>query len=277
MGRNVKSGAWLRLAPGVWAVSSAPPIWERQLSAAVLSRPRAIVGGQAAAAIHRIGGFTKPRPVIIVPRTGNARSPLARVIRSAFFRTIEVERLSGFLVTSPAETLLALAAVLDQTRLEAIVDECFLTGKVTLVQMERIYDRIAGARIRGSATLRDLIEDRHPNHYGVDSTYLERLLEKLLADPRIPVWRREYPIAINGHPARLDAFIEEWAMNIEADGRRWHARMQALDNDHLRDAALAAQGIQVVRLSYAMLKEDPEGCLEKILAAGAHRRASRSA
>lgn len=275
--RRIAVGSWVTIAPGVYAVASSPPSWERQLSAAVLSRPRAIVGGPAAAALQGIAGFGKARPVIIVPRTGNARSPIARVIRSAFFKTIETERLSGFSVTTVAETVLTLAGDLTYERLDSLVDDCLLTGKLRLDDFEPIYERISGGRVAGSGRLREIIDYRSSDGFEIDSTYLERLLERVLSDPRIPAAIREYPTTINGRPARLDAFIEEWAMDIEADGRRWHARLKDNERDRARDNALAMQGIQVIRLTYDKLKNDPTGCVETVLGAGVHRGPALSA
>lgn len=36
---RVDSGAWIRLAQGVYALASAPPKWERQMAAALLTKP----------------------------------------------------------------------------------------------------------------------------------------------------------------------------------------------------------------------------------------------
>lgn len=42
---RVTDGAWVRLAPSVYALASAPPKWERQMAAALLSRQGAIAAG----------------------------------------------------------------------------------------------------------------------------------------------------------------------------------------------------------------------------------------
>ncbi len=269
--RRLANGAWVTMAPGVYAVASSPPSWERQLSAAILSRPRAIVGGRSAATLHDFPGFPKSRPVIIVPRSGNARSPISRVIRSAFFKTIDTQRLSGFVATTAAETILTLASDLSYERLDSLVDDCLLTGKMRLDDFEPIYERISEGRVPGSGRLRLIVQNRSSDEFEVDSTYLERLLERVLTDPRIPESIREYPVSIEGKPSRVDAFIGLWDLAIEADSRRWHARLRDNEVDRARDNALAAQGIQVIRLTYEKLKNEPAGCIETILAVGAYR------
>lgn len=46
---RVESGAWVRLAPSVYVLASAPPKWERQMAAALLTKPDSIVAGRSAA------------------------------------------------------------------------------------------------------------------------------------------------------------------------------------------------------------------------------------
>ena len=247
------------------------------MSAAVLSRPRATVAGRSAAFLHGIDGFGLSRPVIMIPSSGNARSPIARVIRSKFFDRVATERVEGFLTTTPAETLLTLAAELRQRALEDALDDMILTGKARLGDFDPIFDRILGARQAGAGRLGRALEARRPGAYDVDATYLERMLHGVLADPAVPEWTTEYPISINGTPGRVDVFIAVWALAVEADSRRWHARQRDQESDRIRDNALAAQGIQVLRFTYSMLKEHPERCLATLLAVGAHRSAlSRS-
>lgn len=65
---RLASGAWIRLAPSVFAMASAPPKWERQMAAALLSRDGSIAAGASAAFLHEFEGFTAGRPVIMVQR-----------------------------------------------------------------------------------------------------------------------------------------------------------------------------------------------------------------
>jgi very-short-patch-repair endonuclease len=273
--RRVESRAWVRLSPGVYALASAPPVWERQLSAAVLSRPRAYVAGASAAYLHRFSGFSTQRPVIMVPRSGNARSPIARVIRSTFFFTVRVARRRGFLTTTPAESLLTVAADMGTDAVSSLLDDCLLRGILQLNDFEPIFDRISGARLAGAARLRRSVEERLPDVFDVDSSYLERHLEQLLRDDRVPVWSREHPFTIEGRRSRVDVFIPDWLLVVEADSRRWHARQADFELDRARDNELAGRGIQVLRFTYVMLTRDPQGCLATLLETGSHRRAIR--
>ena len=72
---------------------------------------------------------------------------------------------------------------------------------------------------------------------------------------------------------RVDVYIPGWRLVIEADGRNWHARVEDFEEDRRRDNELAMKGIQVIRLTYRMLKSDLEGCLDTIRTIGRVRSA----
>ena len=271
--RRVVSGAWQQLDYRVFALSSAAATWERQLWVALLSRPRAVVGGRTAASLHGFRGFPHTKPTIIVPGSGNARSTIARVIRSEHFDELDVVQVRGFPMTSIAETLLTLAGELSLPRFEETLDDLLLSGRVGIDLLVPLVEREAGRRRRGILSFRDLVIDRLPDAPSRDSSYLERLLERLLRKAVIPEWHREHPFTLSGQTARVDVFIPPWALVIEVDGRNWHARVAAFETDRSRDNELAARGIQVLRFTYRMITADPAGCLETIASVGRVRSA----
>lgn len=271
--RRLASGDWHQLDYRVFAVASAAATWERQLWVALLSRPQAIAGGSTAACLHGFRGFPKAKPVIVVPGSSNARSAVARVIRAEHFDELECVHVAGFPLTSRAETLLTLAGEMSAMRLEGVLDEQLLAGKVDVDQLQVILTREKERRRRGIARFRDLVEQRLPQAKSRDSSYLERMLERLLSEASLPQWIREHPFLLSGRPSRVDVYIESWRLVVEADGRNWHARVRDFEEDRRRDNELATRGIQVIRLTYSMLKFDPQGCLDTILSVGRVRSA----
>jgi len=154
------SGAWVRLDSGIYALASSPPRWERQLAAAVLSRPASIVAGRSAAYLHRFEGFNQGRPVVMVPFDGNGRSPIARIIRSRHFSTITTIRVGAFPVTTPSETIVSLAGELDPDHMEQLVDQCLAARSVDAETLMATIDKRSG--VRGIARLRKVTEERMP-------------------------------------------------------------------------------------------------------------------
>jgi hypothetical protein len=262
--RRRESGAWIRLAPTVYAVASAPPKWERKVAVAVLSRPKALVGGSTAAYLHGFHGIRRKKPLIVVPETANARSDVARVVRHRRFDEIRTERVDAFQVTSVAETVVLLSRELDDLAFESTFDSLLISRRLLLSELEEVLARESESRLPGLSRVRDMAADRSPYAPTVDGSYLEGLLESLFRRAGVSGWTREFPFSIRGRPARVDFFFPTPLLVIEADGRSWHMRSQDFELDRLRDNELAERGIQVVRLTYKMLDRQPERCIATV-------------
>jgi very-short-patch-repair endonuclease len=191
---------------------------------------------------------------------------LARVFESDQFDRIAVARIEGLPVTTMPETILTLARDVDAEVLTSLFDDVLLSGKLDLKAMSAVIDREAGRRTPGTPLLRRLTSSRMASAPSQSSSYLERLLEIVLHDPRLPWWTREYPFSLDGLASRVDFYVPSARVVIEGDGRNWHAKWQAFESDRRRDNALAARGIQVLRFTFEMLKSEPEKCLEQTIA-----------
>ena len=269
--RRLESGAWMRVVAEVYVLTSSPPRWERQVAAAILSRREAIVSGTTAAVLHGYEGFRPGRPEITVPDGVSSRSPVARVVRSRWFDEISTTRLSGFRVASEAETILALAGRLTVAQLESLLDDRVTAGKVEVDDFEVIRRRVAGGRVRGSARLFPLLDERAVNAWEPPGNQLERYLDLLTDDPRIPSVSRQHPFRLADRDSIVDRFIARWRLILEADGRRWHTRRADFERDRQRDNAAAAQGLAVLRFTWRMLTQDMEGCRRILMETGAAR------
>lgn len=269
---RVQNGAWVRLAPAVYALASAPPKWERQLAAALLTREGSIAAGRSAAYLHEFPGIGPGRPVIMVGPGGNARSPLATVIRSRHFDGVGRVRRRGFIVTDEAQTIMTLASGLDEGRLEALVDYVVARKSCTVDELARIIAANDGAR--GVARLRPIVAYRLPDAYQPPTSELERLLYPVLDDPRLPSFTRQMPMSYQQVEATVDACINVWRLIVEGDGRRWHTRRADMERDRLRDNEAVAHGYGVLRFTYEMLRDAPEKVIDTLLRAGQARQAS---
>jgi very-short-patch-repair endonuclease len=203
---------------------------------------------------------------------GNARSPLAAVIRSHHLDEVGRVRRRGFIVTDEAETVMALAAQLDDRRLEALVDNLLARGSSTVDEFARVVAANVGAR--GVAQLRPIVQYRLPDAYQPPTSELERLLYPILDDPRLPSYTRQVPMSYQQVDATVDAYINLWALIVEGDGRRWHTRRADMERDRLRDNEAVAHGRAVLRFTYEMLRDNPEQVIDTILRTGRTRQAS---
>lgn len=265
---RLETSIWLRIVTGVYASSSSTPTWERQLHAAVLSHPGCLVAGRSAGRLHRMEGYRKSRPEILVPFDGNGRSPIARVIRSRNFESISTQVVSGFLTTTIAETILTLSLRIYPSMIERIVDRELAAGRLAVHDFDPILQRLEYAKQPGLGSLRRIVGARIDTAYQPPTSELEAHLYKLLDSPHLPPHRRQLPISFDNVTATVDAYVPAWRLIIEADGRRWHTRQADFERDRARDNAAAAAGFGVVRFDYRMLTEDPKGCLQTLLEAG---------
>lgn len=266
---RLASGAWIRLGPAVYALASAPPKWERQMAAALLTKREAIVTGRAAAYLHRFDGFQASKPVIMIDRSQNAVSPLARVIRSGRFESVRTVKRRGFTVTDEAETVMTLARDLSPTRLEGVVDWVLARKSCSIADLARVVD--LSGHVPGVARLRPVVDYRLPDGYQPPTSELERLLFPLLDDPRVPPYTRQMPMRYQRLDATVDAYVPIWCLIVEGDGRRWHTRRADFERDRLRDNEAIAHGYAVLRFSYAMLRDHPAECLDTLLRTGRAR------
>ena len=269
--RAIDDGTWIRLQKGVYAASSAPATWQRQVQAAYLSRPEVHLAGRTAAHLHGFTGVRRSKPEILVPFAGNARSPLARVIRSRHFELITTRAHGGMTITTIPETLLTLSFSSPAALVERWVDDLLASHKLEASEFDPIFARLTNARMRGLRSLRQIVLARDRDSYQPPATELERLLYKMLDSEKLPEYRRQVPFEFEQVDATVDAYVEEWQMIVEGDGRRWHTREADFERDRRRDNAAAAAGIQVIRFTYRMLKSNPDSCIATLLAAGSHR------
>jgi very-short-patch-repair endonuclease len=268
---RVQTGAWIRMAPAVYALASAPPKWERQMAAALLTREGSIVAGRSAAFLHEFEGFGPSRPVIMVGPDGDARSPLARVIRSQRFSGVGRVRRRGFVVTDEAETILTLSADTDLDRLEALIDYALARRSIDIEQLAWVVSQNPGAR--GVAGLRRLVAWRLPDAYQPPTTELERLLYRILDDDRLPDYTRQMPMSFQRVDATVDGYVSAWRLIVEGDGRRWHTRRADQERDRLRDNEAVAHGYAVLRFGYEILRNAPEQVIDTIRRTGRVRQA----
>ena len=266
--RRVNSGAWLRLAPGVYALAGNPATWHRQLKAAELSVAGSAVCGRAAAALHRLTGFRPSRPELVVPRTGSARNVLAVVRRYQPGRTTKVD---GIAVVTAAQALVDAASSVPERRLARALDDLVVADPA---QLDLVRARFLAARGRpGLGELGRLLAERGDGHVPSESE-LEDVVRAVVSAPRLPpvLWQAPLPWA-RGGPQRVDGLIEPWRLIVEADGRRWHTRVADFERVHARDLTALRHGYLVARFTWSQLTNRPGDCVAALLEIGRARTA----
>ena len=255
----------------MYTPASATDTWKRQLSAALATHPGSIVGGKSAALLHGFPNFNPTRPELLAAFGANARSAIARIIRSRHFDLVARTNRQGFDCTTPAETILTLSLRLPPNQIERIVDNELAAKRLSVDAFDPILDRLRFARQPGLKSLRRIVGSRADQAYQPPTSELEKLLYGLLDHDEIPAYERQLPIAYSKLKATVDAYIHDWRAIVEADGRRWHTREADFVRDRERDNAALAAGLVVVRFTWHQLRYEPNLVLRTLIDIGKQR------
>jgi very-short-patch-repair endonuclease len=250
--RRVRSGRWLRCAPGVYFADDRPFTDAARIRAAVWAcGRRATASGLAASWWHGITRFVPEIVEVTVPRVSNhRRRPGVRLRRRDLDPHDIVER-NGLRVTALPLTVVEAAV---QRGGGAKLMDTALQRHVELAQLWRAHLRNTGRH--GSPAARRMLRAAQD---GARSE-AERILVKLLRDAGFTGWKTNHPVG--GYKVDV-AFLEE-KVAIEVDGWAFHTDGEAFQTDRERQNAISLLGWHVLRFTWLDLTEYPERVLETI-------------
>ena len=87
---------------------------------------------------------------------------------------------------------------------------------------------------------------------------------------------RQRVVRVDGKTYRLDVAFDEEMLNVELDGRAFHASPEQWERDIARDLAVAKLGWQTIRLPHGRLFSDVDGCRRDVVAVREARRRRRA-
>jgi very-short-patch-repair endonuclease len=245
---RIEHGRLFRIFPGVYAVGRRELTREGWWMAAVLScGPKAALSHQSGGALWEICAERGSEIHVSVP------APLApRTARIVVHRRIglepEIERHRGIPVTSPALTLVDLAAALLLPDLERAIKEADKMDRIdpetlrkALVLMPRRPGRNRLARLLDRRTL--VLTD----------TELERLFWPIAQRAGLPKPRTQHHL----HGLRVDFYWPALRLVVETDGLRYHRTPSQQAADRRRDQILTAAGLTVVRFTHDQIRYEP--------------------
>jgi very-short-patch-repair endonuclease len=247
---RLASGRWVGLDRGVYALGSHEYSWERQAMAATLAVPGSAVSGRSAACLHGIDGFRPASLELMVLRPQKARTSLARVRRSGHLQATIVRRIPCLTV---AHTILSLAGLIPDDRLDAAVDEVLARRLVTIDELQDRFALASTGRRRGFPVLRRILGEKGGG-FVPPTSQLERRLRRFLAAPDLPRFEYEFELPWWPHgQGRVDAYAPSCSLIVEADGRGWHNRERNMAADRTRDNIATANGHGTLRFTWVDL------------------------
>jgi very-short-patch-repair endonuclease len=243
-----------RIYRGIYAVGRRKLTPQGHWMAAVLAYgPDAVASHRTAGAVWGISSnswkpdVTTPQPKRSRPQT---RAHVARL------RSDEVVVCNGIPVTTVVRTILDLASVLDQDRLEHVIEEADRRELLDLQALQRAIARTPHRR--GIRRLREVLAgyrgpaDTRSKH--------ERTLRRLVREAGLP--EPQWNVLVAG--ILVDAVWHQWRLVVEIDSRAYHTSPRAFERDRVRDAQLQMVGYRVIRITEKRLYGDPRGVVRDI-------------
>jgi very-short-patch-repair endonuclease len=269
--RRVAAGSWVPGPQGTFVLAGHPPDHAQARHLAVLAAgPGARLTHQAAAELHRFDGIRRGLVVVTIPH--RRRLPDldgVTIHRIDDLMRIDRAEVDGYPTTTPARTLFDLAAVVSDLRLQRAVESAVTARQVTFTELAEVLRRL---RRRGKTGVSRYVRvlDRLDGD-APPASELERHLAAVLRRAGVRAVR-QYALPWAGEPivGCVDAAIVESRLVVEADGRAWPARHDAMANDRRRDRAALRAGWETLRFVHTDLVNDPAGAADDIRAV--HRR-----
>jgi hypothetical protein len=223
---------------GVYAVGHSNLSLEGCFLAAVKACGKgARLSGYAAAALYTYVEWDHRFPEVTVPGRGTRSHVGIRIRRTSVLDAADVRIHKGIPVTSPARTLVDLAAIVGYRDLRRALRQALSLGHVTLGELVAILHRLEGRR--GSKKLTKVVAEAVPTR-----SELEDLVHDLIRWPK-------------------------QGIVVEADSRQWHDNPVARAEDAERRALLEAAGERVLSVTHSQAVADSRATVDRIRKAGA--------
>ncbi len=254
---RLRSGEWIRSAPGVYGYRGHRATWERRVWVAYLAAgEEASVSHQTAAASFRVDGFERRGVHLTVPHPGHQRVAGATVHQSRYLPPHHTVIFNGRRTTTLSRTLVDLAPQISFKRLELAYEHAIVTDHLTYSKMARTFRELATPGRQGMIKLGRVLDERGPG-FVAPASELERLLFEVAELAGLPAPVRQHPLpGHHGVEGCVDGAIPQARLIIEADGRRWHTRLADLARDLARDKQAARVGWDTLRFIHVELTDD---------------------
>jgi very-short-patch-repair endonuclease len=265
---RVRTGRLWRVYPTVFVVGRSELSREGSWLAAVLAcGVGAALSHLSAADVWRIreGPASNP-PHVSVPTHAGRKVPRGvELHRTATLQPNDITERNAIPVTTLPRTLADLAAVLDDKQLKSAMRQSERIHKLDLAQLR--VSRDDRPHRRRHARLRRLLDAYIP---ATTDSELEAAFLELCANHGLPMPETQVQLG----PYRVDFLWPDLDLVVETDGRDAHDGFIAFRDDRVRDRALNAAGLEVLRFTRAEVLREPT-TVKRDLAAAIKRRTAR--
>lgn len=256
--RRAANGLWVPRGSDVFVLASHPDSLDQRRWVGLLAAGAdANLSHESAAELNRLDGIRRGLVVVTVRHGRHVSIPGGRLHQLGDVRPHHLTRVAGFPTTTPARTLLDLAAVTSYTRLRVATQDIVIRKLATfgeLANLLRELRRRGKPGIRKTVKVLDSLDGDPP-----PESVLERMLLDVIRRAGLEV-TRQHPLPTREAARGLvDFAVAGSKLILEADGRLWHARLQQMTKDRQRDREAARLGWQTLRFMHEDLRNDPDG------------------
>jgi very-short-patch-repair endonuclease len=242
--KRLDKGSLIRVHLGVYRVGHAAPSLEATYMAAVLAcGDGAVLSGRAAA--HLLGLVRGPTPP---PQVTTLTRRVVKNVEPHHARHLDPRDKTlwqGIPVTTPARTLVDLAAALSEHELGRAVHEAGIRHNTTPEDVEAALARKPNAK--GAAMLRAILR----GDTKITLSKLERAFLSLLKQDRLPLPQSNRPAG----GRFVDCRWPEHELTVELDGYAYHNSRHAFEQDRSRERQAYARGDQFRRYTWGDVTE----------------------
>jgi hypothetical protein len=258
--RRTLSGRWIGRYPDIYTFPAWVSTFHGEALAAAWSLREGVTSRDAAAYLHGVDGAKSCPTEVTVPRGAHQPRPF-RVREVRWLPASDTTVVAKVPCTTLARTLVELPEVWPERRVSDAWDWAIDSHRVSVARLGDTALPLAGRGHPSTALLRQLLERRDDGEPPPESE-LERVLYELIEQGGYGSFTRLLPLhelcALKG---RVDGYLPQVRVVVEADGRRWHTRVLDFERDHARDNELQANGVFVARFSYRLLMENRDEAL----------------
>ncbi len=251
---RARNGRLTRLHRGVYLAGPIASPYTPLAAALLACGPAAALSHRTAAALWEL----QPRHegLIDVTVTSGRREHEGVRVHRATLRSDERAERNGVALTTPARTLIDLAALLPRRDTERALEQALVRRLTTL---EHLLIEIHAARSRrGTRALRAIAEEvQTPS---LTRSEAERRLLDLVRRAHLP-----HPVT-NTRVGRFEVDLL-WARErlvVEVDGYAFHGGRQAFERDRERDAELQLAGHRVLRVTWRQITDEPHRVVARL-------------
>jgi predicted transcriptional regulator of viral defense system/very-short-patch-repair endonuclease len=247
---RIKLGRLHRVHPAVYAVGHPILSLKAKFMAATLAvGDGAVLSHRSAAELH---GLLKSATATI-DVSARRRCPVRPAITTHQTRTLKPQDMitvDGIAITTVARTLLDLADVAPQRRVERALDQAEILRVFDLAALDDTLARANGRR--GAALLRAAVE-QHRRGPTLTRSELEEAFLVLVDEAEFD--RPIMNTMVCGF--EVDAYWPHHGLVVELDSFRYHRTRRIFESDRARDIALQTAGLRTARFTDRRINDEP--------------------